>query len=134
MTDLTPDVEYFDMDDTPPAQPQPEKPVEVVTATDYSHFVESMIITEGDTRNLENLFGLFSEVGEAAGKIQKGIRDNNGQIDNEGFVKELSDIVFYVTALANTMGVGLPGLLEINVKKLLARKEAGTIQGSGDDR
>jgi NTP pyrophosphatase (non-canonical NTP hydrolase) len=107
---------------------------EIISATQYSHFVESMIVTTGETRQLENLFGLMSETGEVAGKIQKAIRDNKGEVDVDALAKELSDVLFYTTALANLINVGLQGLIEINTSKLMARKEAGTIQGSGDDR
>lgn len=107
---------------------------EIISATQYSQFVESMIVTTGETRQLENLFGLMSEAGEVSGKIQKAIRDNKGEVDVNGLAKELSDVLFYTTALANILNVGLQGLIEINMAKLIARKESGTIQGSGDDR
>lgn len=43
--------------------------------------------------------GLISEVGEAAGKLAKRIRD--GVFDEKAFVKELGDILWFVANLAD---------------------------------
>lgn len=98
----------------------------------YSEFVESMILTQGDTRLAENALGLCGEAGEAAEKIKKYFRD--GVLDNAAVVKELGDVLFYVTALANHLGYDLQIVMDRNVEKLNSRKQRNQLQGSGDDR
>jgi NTP pyrophosphatase (non-canonical NTP hydrolase) len=100
---------------------------------EYSLWVEGKIITEGDTRLVENTLGLVGEAGEIAEKIKKLLRDNT-KVSSYDIMKELGDVVFYATALANKMGGSLTEVLNINVAKLDDRAERGVIKGSGDDR
>ena len=46
------------------------------TPTEYSDFVESMIVTKPEDRLMENLLGLCEEVGELHGKIKRVLRDD----------------------------------------------------------
>ena len=107
---------------------------EVMGAEDinYPEFVESMIITEGQDRLVENILGLVGEAGEVAEKIKKYIRDGNKDLD--AIQKELGDVIFYWTALHGALGLDPERTITKNVGKLSSRKERGTIQGSGDDR
>lgn len=98
----------------------------------YTEFVEGMILTQGDTRLAENALGLCGEAGEAAEKIKKYFRD--GALDNAAVIKELGDVLFYVTALANHLGYDLQAVMDQNVEKLNSRKQRNQLQGSGDDR
>ena len=99
---------------------------------DYSAWVEKKIITEGDTRLIENTLGLVGEAGEVAEKIKKLFRD--GAVDEDAIKKEIGDVVFYATALANYFNGNLQEVIDINVDKLDGREARGTIQGSGDNR
>lgn len=99
----------------------------------YSDFVESMILTEGDERLVENTLGLVGEAGEVAEKIKKIVRDKN-KMDKEALKKELGDVLFYVAALSNIIGDGLQEVADMNVAKLTDRKDRGVVRGSGDDR
>lgn len=101
---------------------------------DYQEFVESMIITKGTDRLAENTLGLVGEAGEVAEKIKKIFRDKNSMYSITDIEKELGDVVFYVTALANYFDLDLVDILETNVNKLKSRKDRGVIQGSGDER
>ena len=100
---------------------------------DYSEWVETMIITEGETRLVENTLGLVGEAGEVAEKIKKVLRDGS-RVPPAEIVKELGDVVFYATALANYFGASLSQVQAVNQSKLNSRKDRGTIQGSGDNR
>ncbi len=100
---------------------------------DYSKWVETMIVTEGETRLVENTLGLVGEAGEVAEKIKKKLRDGTEVSSNE-IIKELGDVVFYCTALANAIGSSLAEVQHVNKEKLNSRKERGVIGGSGDDR
>lgn len=99
----------------------------------YSVWVEGKIMTEGQDRLVENTLGLVGEAGEVAEKIKKLIRDDT-RFSNAEIIKELGDVVFYATALANYYGSTLDGVLETNVEKLNSREERGVIKGSGDNR
>ena len=81
--------------------------------------------------------GLAGEVGEFCNKLKKVMRDNYGVITPE-FVadaeKELGDVLWYLAACASELGLNLGTVAEKNLDKLLARKDKGTLQGSGDDR
>ena len=106
---------------------------EVDWADLYSAWVEKKILTEGQERLVENTLGLVGEAGEVAEKIKKLIRDSS-RFQNEEIMKELGDVVFYATALANIYGKGLQEVLELNIAKLDDRQRRGKLKGSGDNR
>lgn len=99
----------------------------------YSDWVEDKIMTEGDTRLVENTLGLVGEAGEVAEKIKKLLRDK-ARVSPQEIVKELGDVLFYTTALANYFNSDLTNVLEENVMKLDDREARGVLGGSGDDR
>jgi NTP pyrophosphatase (non-canonical NTP hydrolase) len=76
--------------------------------------------------------GLSGESGEYTEKVKKLIRD--GVLDKALAVKELSDVLWYLTASANELGYTLKDVAEINIVKLQDRAERGKLQGSGDER
>ena len=115
---------YYDM--FPDADP-------VNWADFYSGWVEKKILTKDQDRLVENTLGLVGEAGEVAEKIKKLIRDNN-KYANEEIMKELGDVVFYATALANIYGRGLQEVLELNIQKLDDRQKRNKLRGSGDNR
>ena len=107
------------------------------------------------------LLNLVGEVGEFASKVAKGIRKNHCSIGLEpniadaydianettanelwqffGFEerleelkKEAGDILWQLSGLCSVMGWGLEDIAQMNLDKLAARKEAGTIDGDGD--
>ena len=75
---------------------------------------------------------LAGEAGELAGKISKIYRDKT--INHKDLGKECGDVCWAVAMLAKALGYDLENIMEANLAKLKARKEAGTIGGSGDDR
>lgn len=105
----------------------------LVTPMDYSYWVEDKIITEGDTRLVENVLGLVGEAGEVAEKTKKLLRDSS-KLDRDDIIKEIGDVVFYATALANYFDSSLAEVIEINMSKLNDRAARGVIKGSGDNR
>lgn len=99
----------------------------------YSIWVEGKIMTEGETRLIENTLGLIGESGEIAEKIKKLLRDNT-KVESQDIIKELGDVAFYLTALANYFGSSLEEVLQVNMIKLDDRQERGVLKGSGDNR
>lgn len=79
------------------------------------------------------LLGLSGEVGELHSHVAKALRDNT-DVDADYIKKELGDILWFVAAIADDIGVSLNKVAEGNIKKLLGRHQRGTIGGSGDDR
>ena len=104
-----------------------------VTPIDYSYWVEDKIVTEGDTRLVENTLGLVGEAGEVAEKIKKYLRDNT-KVSQKEIIKELGDVVFYATALSNYFYSNLSEVMQTNMDKLNDREKRGMIKGSGDNR
>ena len=98
----------------------------------YGELVEKLVITTGNTRLTEYTLGLCGEAGEVAEKIKKFFRDED--FSKEDIVKELGDVLFYITALANHIGSDLQIVMNKNIEKLHDRKKRNKIQGSGDNR
>lgn len=81
--------------------------------------------------------GLCGEAGEFADKAKKVIRDQNNVITEEvriNLLKELGDVLWYVTALASELNSSLQEVAKMNLTKLDGRRERGTLSGSGDNR
>lgn len=81
--------------------------------------------------------GLAGETGEVCEKVKKLYRDKQGVMSEEfktELAKELGDIVWYITAIAEETGLNLEDILQLNYNKLLKRKADNKIQGSGDNR
>lgn len=76
--------------------------------------------------------GLTGEAGEYSEKIKKLIRD--GKLDKPLAVKELGDVLWYLTRSANELGYTLQDVAEINIVKLLDRQNRGVLKGNGDER
>ena len=114
------------------------------------------------SKNFSYMFlNLVGEVGEFASKVAKGIRKEHCSIGLEpniadaydianettanelwqflGFEerleelkKEAGDILWQLSGLCSVMGWSLDDIAQMNLDKLAARKEAGTIDGNGD--
>lgn len=83
------------------------------------------------------VLGLVGEAGEIAEKAKKIVRDNNSDfsaLDTEDLIKELGDVLWYVTVLADHFDITLEEVAEKNIAKLASRQQRGLIGGSGDDR
>lgn len=96
----------------------------------------------GDTKAHEpamiaKVLGLVGEAGEVAEKFKKIIRDKDGKIsgqDRLDIQKELGDVLWYVSALADYLGCSLSDVAKTNIDKLQSRKTRGVSRGSGDNR
>lgn len=90
--------------------------------------------------------GLVGEVGEFMSKVAKGVRkgyikiiDGNLYVQEEhrqeifeGLKAELGDCLWFVACLAKVLGYEFESIGQSNLDKLQARKQNGTIDGSGD--
>jgi NTP pyrophosphatase (non-canonical NTP hydrolase) len=81
--------------------------------------------------------GLTGEAGEVANKIKKVYRDNQGELSEssaQAIADELGDVLWYVSAMCDEIGVPLGEVAMRNLDKVASRKERGVIHGSGDQR
>ncbi len=109
-----------------------DKVVESINFEGYADFVESMVLTFGSNRLAENSLGLAGEAGEVADEVKRFFRDNT--LDKEATQIELGDTIFYWVALHGALRLDPQETVEMNIEKLSARKEEGTLRGSGGDR
>lgn len=95
---------------------------------------------------------LNGEAGEFAEHVGKAMRDDNlipldskggtvARLDQElkseryvSLLKEAGDVLWYLSAIANELGVPLSFIAQKNLEKLADRTERNKLQGSGDDR
>lgn len=101
--------------------------------------VETAIFPRTD--NLDIIYPalkLAGEAGEVAEKVGKAIRDDITKFQEKEYLddlaKELGDVLWYVAALADSIGYDLSEIAEMNLSKLDSRSRRGVIGGSGDDR
>lgn len=83
------------------------------------------------------VLGLNGEAGEVAEKIKKVLRDENSQITEnkkEELAKELGDVLWYLSQMATELGLSFDYIANLNIEKLMSRKERGKLSGSGDNR
>lgn len=117
---------------------------------EYQTIIEKTAIYPKEIGPLYCTLGLAGETGEVAEKIKKLYRDNprllallkdkNKQYYSDviefqkDLTKELGDILWYVTALANEFDISLEEIFSKNYEKLIKRRETNTLHGSGDNR
>jgi NTP pyrophosphatase (non-canonical NTP hydrolase) len=108
-----------------------------MTLSDYENKInEFAIYPESGTGSPMALvycaLGLGGEAGEYSEKVKKLIRD--GKLDRPLALKELGDVLWYLTRSANELGYSLVDVAQVNIVKLHDRRNRGVIQGSGDER
>ena len=112
---------------------------------DYNEFVEECWMGNFDKDNLAiATLGLAGEAGEVAEKVKKHLRGDEAHnplehadilARNNEVIKELGDVLFYLTWLANYHGFTLDGVIAANILKLTKRqRDNGTLRGDGDNR
>ncbi len=95
------------------------------------------VYTSAEQQLVCTVLGLNGEAGEVAEKIKKIIRDKNsmiGDADRKEIQKELGDVLWYLSVLADTLGLELEEVAVMNLEKLRSRYQRGAIHGQGDNR
>jgi NTP pyrophosphatase (non-canonical NTP hydrolase) len=90
----------------------------------YEEFVDGMIQMEGTQK--EELswaaHGLASEAGEVAGEIEKMFRKNEDvSVREDKIFDEVSDVLFYCSAVLRALGRTMDECVEHNIDKLNKR-------------
>ncbi len=96
-----------------------------MTFEDYQNEAKTTALYPNRLSNLEYpTLGLTGEAGEVANIVKKIQRDHQGVITDEirGKLKdELGDVLWYISACADELGITLAEVAEYNVEKLAKR-------------
>ncbi len=93
-----------------------------------------------ESRIIYPVLKLNGEAGEIAEKVGKWLRGDlieSGISDYEfklAVGKEIGDVLWYLAALSDDLGLDLSKIAEQNIAKLIDRHARGVLKGSGDDR
>ena len=102
-----------------------------MTFDEYQEFARLTIMYPEDVKVVYPTLGLCGEAGEVAEKIKKHMRDGRSLV---GVGLELGDVLWYISALADDLGVTLEEIAQANVDKLESRMVRNKIKGGGDNR
>jgi NTP pyrophosphatase (non-canonical NTP hydrolase) len=86
---------------------------------------------------VNKILGLVGESGEVAEKVKKLQRNQSGKIsddDKAELLKELGDVLWYLSAITHYLDESLGKVAESNLDKLADRKRRGVIKSQGDNR
>ena len=89
------------------------------------------------TAFINKILGLAGETGEVVEKVKKLHRNQQGQLtatDRNELLKELGDVIWYVSAISHYLGEPLDNVAKSNLTKLFDRKARGVIKSTGDNR
>lgn len=109
----------------------------VKTFEDYEKIAMANEVWPKQYRYMFPALGIAGEAGEVAEKVKKIIRDKDGKFnvtDELEIVKELGDVLWYLTAMAHDLGYTLLEVAEENIQKIKSRRERGKVHGEGDNR
>lgn len=67
------------------------------------------------------VLSLSGEVGELANLLKKKVYHNKPGIDNDAFIDEASDVLWYLSCLADALGITLSEIATFNIEKLKKR-------------
>jgi NTP pyrophosphatase (non-canonical NTP hydrolase) len=94
----------------------------IETFVEYQHEV---IRTMNHSSGLANYaLGLAGEAGETADYLKK-VLFHGHELDNEKLMKELGDVLWYITAVAEFNGYDLEQIAQMNIIKLRQRYPDG---------
>lgn len=92
---------------------------------DYQEQAKQTALYPNRLKNLEYpTLGLTGEAGEVANVVKKIQRDFNGIINDDVRAKlkdELGDVLWYISACADELGLTLDEIAEFNMEKLAKR-------------
>lgn len=103
---------------------------------EYQRIAQVTMVYPQESKVIYPALGLAGEAGEVANKAKKLLRGDY-ELSEEIVVAmsdELGDVLWYLAALAEDLGLNLGDIAEQNLKKLKDRRDRGVIRGSGDNR
>jgi len=102
---------------------------------EYQKIAHSTAIYPEEYKVIYPALGLCGEAGEVAEKVKKIVRGDD-RLNNvtSSIVMELGDVLWYISALADDLGISLEQVAQWNVDKLQRRMKNNKIKGDGDNR
>jgi NTP pyrophosphatase (non-canonical NTP hydrolase) len=128
---------------------QDEYPTEEMRFDSFNQYQDFTATTDKAGSDLNTILGLAGEVGEISEKIKKITRASfdtyphgTNAVEFSTFsddqkkelAKEVGDVLWYASRLADRLGYRLGDIACMNVQKLASRKERGVLHGKGDNR
>lgn len=113
---------------------------DILSNMDFNQYQKQAVITAIYDKQFAVTYpalGLANEAGEVLGKIKKVMRDEGGVFGTKAvqdISKEIGDVLWYLAALSEDLGLSLDTIAEQNIQKLSDRASRGVIGGNGDDR
>ena len=106
---------------------------------EYQKQAQQTVITNVDPLMDKTIWvlGISGEASEIAEKWKKIIAYDAGEITEEKkaeLAKEMGDVLWYLAAFSESLGISLQDVAEANIKKVLSRKDRGVTKGRGDNR
>lgn len=101
--------------------------------TTYNDFVKSMKVFPEKYAIVYPALGMIGEAGEVSEKVKKWLRGDR-ELDKADLAKEIGDVLWYCTALADDLGYTIEDIAQMNIQKLSDRRDRGVVKGSGDNR
>lgn len=104
-----------------------------MTLDDYQE--KAKTFRASNTPPEERVLGLLEEAGEIAGVFKRFARgDYNADVTVTKLHKELGDVLWYLSQVAEDNGFKLSEVAQTNLDKLESRRIRNVILGEGDDR
>lgn len=100
---------------------------------EYHEFVKTMKVYPEKHAIVYPTLGMQGEAGEVSEKVKKWLRGDK-DLDKAELIKEVGDVMWYISSLADDLGYTLQDVIDANVTKLTSRKERGVLHGNGDNR
>lgn len=96
----------------------------------FDEYQQEMRRTFKRDRLAGHALGLTGEAGEVADLVKKAVYHGVGHTPDE-MAKELGDVLWYLTAVAEEYGLSLADVAAGNIAKLKARYPDGFVKGGG---
>lgn len=103
---------------------------------EYSDLARTTVCYPKDKGLEYSVLGLCGECGEIANKVKKIIRGDKvlTQEVKEDLASEAGDVLWYLFALSDEIGIPLEVIAHKNIDKLNSRLKRGCVKGDGDNR
>ena len=100
-------------------------------------YVGDLFGSQNVARYIYPAMGMAEETGEVLSVLNKCVRNDNGIVDEEDInriTKEIGDLLWFMTTLADELGISMNDVAESNIAKLKDRMKRDVIKSSGDNR
>lgn len=83
------------------------------------------------------VLGVAGEASEVAEKWKKIVAYREARVteeDRQELAKEIGDVLWYLTVLADMLGLSMDEIATQNIQKLRSRQQRDVLKGKGDNR